>query len=730
MEASAAYRYCRMDVLRLCVVLCLCFADAARVEESGEACTAGVKEELTHVLVGKWDTDYRGGFFLDTSVTIRSLDPSKLRFMRSGLELADHFEAESARFADEGVGNTRLLTVTQLFPLTGKPGDVIAEIAQRIDSASGVRHIGELFLEESTEGLRWVIEWEHADLFGKRRRWWRLSDEDKAAGGSSQPDAADTRERGRLIAAKVSKSWGEECEQQLGEPIWEKPDYSITLNVGAGIRYGLVGSQLTYDLNYDQDMVVAHREYLQCWLGKASTYINTAAKTNHTAGAALAKSLSDVMSLFANLADLSSRDELCRPAFVFSFGFTIVPFPPFLWPVPSLSASFGFDLKPRMIKECMTKALSGDIFEEATTARPNFGAASALAGQVAEKMESTDVDPDNEASVSFTPQPCQGPSFAFLPPAVGWYWAADVAFVINLRKLVTDVHRYRWQDDGGFAESDCERDREDALRQVARWGKLADQLHRDSSTACNQVRKDLDMVSFHHPEASLQRPLGLVPHVAQLGDSQFNLNETRSVDLGGGTVYIGTDGVALGITQYLGSTRRQAYKNQCKLFADFVNFYHTRVLPFLVDVRTDGDCPLEVARLPSLAPGSCSIGASALPLYPEVVIDGSFRVLADSSSVCTQCMSQHSLGMPCRFCADARGNGICSQFFESPPLRCLRTAEVPLLSMDRPGSSGADPRLWCAAQGGSLRVRNSAGDETAMELLPADLFKSLRSRGL
>lgn len=749
-------------------------------------------EYVEQVLRGEWDTDYHT--MLDEWSKVGMSEKRNTNFTHGSDRNLLHMTAASHVFkGSNGSAGTRIVTVTQVLPL--RQGEPCAKLEQRFDMMSDVRHTGELvFARSKNDGkMYWTITWDHG------RQWWRaplspdanvaescvcdgfaraeglggpdcktthdsvrwcyvkpgscpdgkrpsnpdiaknhdwsnLACEKRSDSGGQAPEAPPDRQGqaklAQASATEMLKQWDDECRHQEGVREALELDAQVGLSLGAGV--GGADVQVDVVFNIGPRGMRSRADRLDCVIERINSYSQSKAKSQSD-GSLMQKSIQKVADMLGVYTRIGTTS--CWPSLAFQLSFTIVSFPPFLWPIPSVSIGFNWPLHFNEIRLCHD-GVSSDMLEsidQAYNARSEddtheFGN---TCSEAKERLESSRGVPSaRQSALGFTAQMDQGPVFTVFPlPSLGWSWSVDVKVSMSMRRVVKGL-RNAFDGFVHGSKSKCSRDREEYFGQVAAWAEESHDIASSDSSACAGVRQRFGVIQSEHPDVDYERdPFSLVRHVEQLGGNNFKRDDVETFKLGGGYVYIGLRGFSAGIyANVMDGDAKTDYYHKCKPFKNFVNTYQRRVATSFCEVHDNDVCtlgdfqPLDYHSCRAIDQDKRSgFNNKTMPKFPRVIINKRGRVLEATDSQCTRCLSTTSYGMPCNYCS---GETLlyytsCRSHFGSsirPP--CLSTkVKLPLNSFDTLGrrrsnrALESDIRLRCALASGesNVKVRHSKG---------------------
>lgn len=636
--------------------------DAELGTEGSSSYEKHVQSSVDAALIGEWSTDYHCLMPGCSNVQISSYSgPEFLRGEDADPSIS-HYEASSAKFQGaEGAQSKRMLTITQALPFHGQPG-VLANMIQRFDYLSVIRHTGQLSLAVRSEGgMDWVIEWNHS------RKWWRRAGTGEETGHAI---AAAGGAHGLNVAKSLLNKWSEECESDAdvlrdglvgGSSLW----FTFQAGVSAGSFYFGPWVSIDFTACLDPFFVGHHYSRLQCVQRHMTKYATSKTKPGSEETNAIIAALAKVSDTLDALIR-PAVGEHCVPGVCIYLSLLLVPFPPFVWPVPSLGFGLNLPLAREDIRECGKLANVSEVFDEAGKSMD----ANAASHDATEAMA-------RQATISSELVYSQGPQFNIFPvPATGWWMAADIDVVYNTRKIVKSVRYldwHNWQSKRGVSnEEACARDRRDYFRNVGEFASKFHDFSVDPSTECEDLREKL--VNENLDIAFKGAPLDWVSRLQPLASGTWQGDKAK-MHFGGGYVYYGSDGFMGGVyVDFLAPAKPDVYTHSCKRFADFVNLYHTRVAPSQTDVLFNPNCNLVAAALPYMRRNDCGTVQHSADMYPNITVSRTGQILETTTaglSQCEHCLTTRSFGSSCNFCPPRfprlsfLGGATCAQFFEA-----------------------------------------------------------------
>lgn len=719
--------------------------------------------QMSDVIRGIWNSDYHV-LVQDSRVFITDLEGSHIQ--------PGGFSAASESFG-EATNGARVITLVKVYPIrTGVHGQTLAELTQRLDLTTTVRRTGRLFLEKKKGGTGsiWVIEWKDPKS-GWCRHWWKDAELLDKDGDVVEEEPSSQDQAAVDSARKLFDDWQQACLKESSGAKTLVPSLAFYHSLTLGLDHGGASITLLVQMCFDNTQVQHHYAHLKCMTQRmkdeaarengdiARDQMRNTQEEAHVApdvpGADKIEDTPDVVqqgnergealsSIFGEYIRSASLD--CIPGLCFHAGFSVMPHPPFLWPLPHISATPLFNLTFTEIYNCFAGTDAAKIIEEARAAGEQ--------GQAAEMIRQADETHTQHSlsapSVVLTKTVRLGPYIALTPlPSIGLCSYVDLTLALSLRAMV----RKRAARPSVFSAGgdQCDVDRRVFYKRYLAWHKLAKKFEVQASTRseCAPALETLDAIQAAHPGVDWRNePISMFPHLEQLGGELFVRPDMRETDLGGGFACIHLQGLILAVyARAIGRREHDfTYRHECKAFAKYVNFYHDWLKPALDDVYSNDGCDYNI---PNMQDGQChAVQLDGLPTYPHLVVDEHYNILEETASKCTECAKQFSEGLPCSFCNRLGfiGSPSCLDHsvkrWQRTP--CTSITSFPIRTFgwqDRQLGHNPrdDPRLVCAASGGSVVMRKSAGDQKVevkvkkkelKELLREDMFQDFSDSAL
>lgn len=701
------------------VLACIALVQASSVQFD-----KATNSVLQKALLGLWEAEHKN-FIGMTSKARVELHTMPTQFQTPEERELLHFTAHSKSFPKEG----QVVTVTKVlaysFDVAEASGSTLAEVELRKDLSSEELAKGTLQLVKGDGDLRWELTWSSGD------RWHRLADAVKS-GEVDEADEAQAAEIGQALL----KDWNDECdldpavrhrlaESSLGLEVF------VGAGAGVGVEHHGVSGEVSVELILTTGSGDGRRARLRCLVRKLVARVqededarlvkltkdggdaSLAAKMVHELSSVALKAAEQVQAFIG----FEGHCQSAVPDLVLKFGFHIVPFPPFVWPVPSFHLKMKFDTTLAKIKECATQTCPKGLVMEALHAAerpPNSEEAARVAELFAEQEAA---HKKGAVSMHFKRFWSVGVELE-LPPAFyvqfGTQAEMDVSSRLVKKKVRSTVFRLF---DGSRDRNECSWNREEYFRAVREWSRTLQSMLADPS--CVNVHQRL--ASLAHESGSglvaadmLANPFALVGKLRQLTDHAFAKSNRTHIHLGEASVEVSATGIGVevGRVVYNSLEGNVTYAHQCRPFARFVDLYHTRVKPAQDDLAATADCP--AGTLPPMQYASCSAVdlPKELPTFPTLTVNAQQEIEAATDSACTRCLAVQSFGAPCLFCGRAVFSSApsCRQLFSRMP--CPKSVSPALDAYDRfPNTprESRDPRWACAARGHVVKSTKHGG---------------------
>jgi hypothetical protein len=708
-----------MAAFYCCILLHVvaCMAIRSSFVDQTNAVDPTVASRLEETMSGMWLAQDPDVFSSDSTVKIGPFTDEKLLF---GADVdRHHFVAQSDSFADNQAGQ-RILTVTELraFP-RGGGGEIFAFLEQRSDlmhdlPPTGGR--GQLVLGSDDDNAeQWMILWDD------NTQWIRHPSQSEVQ--TELNPEKNARRHAQQLTSELLAEWSRDCAKDTpGVPF--HLGVTISTSIGADLKNGGINSAISAGACASSEVMKHHASSMQCITDRVQKYAESQNKGLESFKADMFATVATTLQKFMG----PGIPDECFPTLCLTLTFSIMPYPPFVDPVPALTLSFSMPLSLKEIYQCAKGLNITEVIMKAWNAKPE-------SPEIAETSEKARAEVDKQSpSFGVKTTMSQGPYFSLFPiPGTGWSWSADVKLALNIRRLVkgiTSAERIIL----GKKVDQCELDKKDFFRRLASWSEVAHSLSKADNAECISLREKIQEIQAAYPEADfIRNPFSITPHLEPLASTVFKQDDGTVVQLGAGTVSVGSTGVSValshrGFTFYDSNKRPVNYQHDCSYFENFVNRYHQSVLPSYIDLVADGNCEVPPSTFPDMSFNDCTqaIPADAsdsLPPFPRLVMDNfTGQIIKGTYSLCEECLGVRSYGMPCAYCSTGSS---CVPFFRGIlHLPCMGTlTKWPLRyfnALEYEVAHEHSIRLLCAVEGEELYI---TGDDGLPKKVSREEFK-------
>jgi len=533
-------------------------------------------------------------------------------------------------------------------------------LKMRLDMTREVLATGILMKEEEdndeaqtkAESSSWVIRWQ----YGTKIVTWRRSPEDVEEDPLKDDSDASMDEmqlEAKKSAMKKIKDWEALCPGSA--PI----TWGIYLGFGAGAGLSFLASgSIAGGGIYAEVMpcvlpafVEQHADQLECMVNKFGTFMGDKEPEVRNA------------SFFQNVVQILRPPEAsmkgCVPGLCLTFDFTVLPIPS---PVPMISFQmFWAGLLPHEIKDCYKTAGLHEIINSAMLARPAVDDPNVEDAQ--QQMDKITDRAQEDRAIGMNAYTNQGISFGLfpVPMTVGWFVMVDLELTINTRILMQGWRRNQDAILNFRKRGRCEDDRYEFFLSTRNWAKAAHTLMESNSEGCIAIKDRIRKIGEKENMRGIKFQSDPFAYISSLPELMAESpDQTSSLYLGGGYVYIGSDGVTTGYYNEAANPFKspERYSNpECTEYAAFVNTYRSRVAPArhrVLDIKrhaNDQDF-CQIGKLPNLAYNSCTAQKS-----------------------CEACSQTLSYGFPCTYCPTYQFSK-CVQAFSTFDTPCFGGTKI------------------------------------------------------
>lgn len=442
----------------------------------------------------------------------------------------------------------------------------------------------------------------------------------------------DSAESSKPLAQKLLEEYLSSCK--LGEAakeVWDSDKWSIGSTLSIGLNAATLGAALsaTIDIGIPGPSLAKLLDPLLCVLDKLGGGVaGKATEVAEQKGTGIIPEVVGKLKHSLRIATYLSNE--CIPSFSFSFGFILVPFPPFIWPIPSISMGLSWSILGDAIKKCITDAAASvDKFAEAgkPQAKPEAKAeAKAGVGSVrdlvAKSMEMvgmealTGTDEQNPAKqlgrfisdawkfADTSTDRAHGPSINILPSGgFGWTGGFSTTFGKNWFSAFQSVRGRSWYQDEKDrnkcttvkAEYDTEKAKLIELG-LALWTFAnAEESEKRAKDACAAELKKISDARGQPVDVRVQ----MTEKPWQLADLEpFKVMVSSGFSAGASYTY-SSSGCSVGISVAQAKAEDDAEvaeaavpTTQCKHWNDFVGHYRRKLAPAYKKVLQAEGCPV------------------------------------------------------------------------------------------------------------------------------------------
>lgn len=576
----------------------------------------------------------------------------------------------SACALDEKEGTLKLhrhkmtFKFTKLNAFSTTPGDVLAEF----DILSGKSREATLFHSGVMHPMgtgRLSLEEEPAPSGTGKAMYWRLTilntqvtpnecyklqfkaHEDEDANSFAQgPDKA------KLMAMGVMSKYESGC--QTGGPItWS---YGAAFQVGIGIS--TLGATMTLSLQ------------VCTGLGGILPRLTCLLKSSVADG-------EENQYVGAILAVLTEMQDMCTPTVCFQFGFNVVPFPPFLWPVPtvamwvSMQATGAQDCIVASVQSAIAKAAT-DALDDAKKKAQKVAKKTILdkiqkflpKGKFVEKSKANEAVSEEPAATGATSEPKKakwwkwvkenawfqtkslalaswsvasstyGPIVQLLPfPAIGIRTSTESNIAQSLYSAWASYQSIKAP--GKADKKVCDELQKSLADEYTKWKVKSKAFWDSPAQNCKDLRPQVDAAVLSG--RTLQNlftnsPLDLVPLMPQLKKKGAAAKAGWVISLP--TISWTTDSILVGIDDSLirsGSAATSTTTTPCAAWNDFVDTYHNTVAPIVYQITGADQCSIPASV--STPDAALISDIQAEPPAPPVCPTGTkFALLIDETA--------------------------------------------------------------------------------------------------